>query len=199
MIPVICTIDVEPDVGDSRALFCSSLITSQLINEFLVQTYAAEPDAPEDLCVITTKDWSCYHDKAQLNPEEAQKQGRVAIPRGGGPMISPSRPPWTTEFKTPFNNRTPEDIAQVLQNAENILSNMNKKYCVILNEQTLKDKTVLLIKTSRGPESNLPKDNLSPIVKYRSSFEEANGIMQAVCVVQGSLEELVWNEKSNDR
>jgi hypothetical protein len=47
-------------------LFCSSLITSQLINEFLVQTYAAEHDAPEDLCVITTQDWSQYHNEAQL-------------------------------------------------------------------------------------------------------------------------------------
>jgi hypothetical protein len=198
MIPVIYTVDVEPDVGDSRALFCSSLITSQLINEFLVQIYAAEPDAPEDLCVITTKDWSFYHDEAQLDTEEARKQGQVAVPRGGGPMTSPSRPPWTTKFTTSFMNQTQEDVTQILQNAEDMLSNMSKQYCVILDEQTLKDKTVLLVKTSRGPESNLPRDNSSPFVKYRSSFEEANGIMQAVCVGQGSLEELVWNEKSSD-
>jgi hypothetical protein len=36
-------------------------------------------------------------------------------------------------------------------------------------------------------------------VKYRSSFEEANSIMQGVCIGEGSLEELLWNENSGDR
>ncbi|KAG9742024.1 hypothetical protein KCU73_g8771, partial [Aureobasidium melanogenum] len=70
MIPVICTTDIESD----------------LINEILVKAYAADTDAPENLCVLTTQDWSRYRDEACLSHKEAQKQGRVAVPRGGGPM-----------------------------------------------------------------------------------------------------------------
>ncbi|KAG9848619.1 hypothetical protein KCU98_g5329, partial [Aureobasidium melanogenum] len=162
MIPVICTTNIEPE----------------LINEFLVKAYAADTDASENLCVLTTQDWSHYRDEARLSPGEAQKQGRVAVPRGGGPMESPSRPPWTKRFETPFKNRDPEDIAQNLQTAEGLLSTMNKDFCVVLDGQTVQDKSVLLVKTSRGPESNLPSDNESSIVQYRTSFEQANSIVQ---------------------
>jgi len=71
-------------------------------------------------------------------------------------MKSPSRPPWTTRFGTPFKNLQPEDIAQFLQNAEDMPSGMEKRYCVIMDERTLEDKSVILVKTSREPESNLP-------------------------------------------
>ncbi|KAG9589250.1 hypothetical protein KCU86_g8312, partial [Aureobasidium melanogenum] len=124
MIPVICTTNIEPE----------------LINEFLVKAYAADTDASENLCVLTTQDWSHYRDEARLSPGEAQKQGRVAVPRGGGPMESPSRPPWTKRFETPFKNRDPEDIAQNLQTAEGLLSTMNKDFCVVLDGQTVQDK-----------------------------------------------------------
>jgi hypothetical protein len=77
-------------------------------------------------------------------------------------------------------------------------SDMSKSFCVILDAQTLEDGSVLLVKTSRGPESNLPRGNQSSIVKYRSSFEEANRIMQGVSIGEGSLEELLWNENSTD-
>ncbi|KAG9681075.1 hypothetical protein KCU95_g15133, partial [Aureobasidium melanogenum] len=125
MIPVICTTNIEPE----------------LINEFLVKAYAADTDAPEDLCILTTKDWSHYRNEARLSPGEAQKQGRVAVPRGGGPMESPSRPPWTKRFETPFKDRDPKDIAQTLRSAEGLLSNMNKEFCIVLDEQTVQDKT----------------------------------------------------------
>jgi len=197
MIPIICTIDIGPDVGYMNVFSDSSLMITQLINEFLVKTYAGEPDAPEDLCVITTQDWSQYCDEARLSPKEARKQGQVAIPRGGGPMKSPSRPPWTTSFETPFRNQDPESIAQFLQNAGDMPSDMEKRYCIILDERTFQDKSVLLVKTSRGPESNLPENNQSPIVQYRSSFEDANAILQTVCVGQGSLEAELWNNSSN--
>jgi hypothetical protein len=71
---------------------------------------------------------------------------------------------------------------------------MTKEFCVILDGQTAMEKSVSLVKTSRGPESNLPRDNESLIVLYRSSFEEANSIIQAVCIGEGSLEELLWNQ-----
>jgi hypothetical protein len=61
--------------------------------------------------MVTTQDWSHYRDEARLDLEEARAQGQVAIPRGGGPMTTPSRPPWTTQFKTPFKNQSPEGIA----------------------------------------------------------------------------------------
>jgi hypothetical protein len=113
-------------------------------------------------------------------------------------MKTPSRPPWTMPFETPFKHQSPEDIAQILQNAQDMPSYMSKSFCVILDVQTLEDKSVLLVKTSRGPESNLPRENQSSIVKYRSSFEEANSIMQGVCIGEGSLEELLWNGNSTD-
>lgn len=66
-----------------------------------------------------------------------------------------------------------------------------------MDKRTLEDKSVLLVKTSRGPESNLPKYNQSPIVQYRSFFEDGNAILQAVCVGQGSLEVELWNNSGN--
>lgn len=176
----------------------STTYHKQLINEFLVKTYAADTDAPENLCVLTTHDWSQYRDEARLSPEEAQKQGRVAIPRGGGPMESPSRPPLTKQFETPFKDQDPQEVAQILRTAQDVPSNIRREYCVILDGQTLRDKSVLLVKTSRGPESNLPSDNESPIVRYRCSFEQANSIIQGACIGEGSLEELLWNDKSTD-
>lgn len=112
-------------------------------------------------------------------------------------MKSPSRPPWTTRFETPFTKQKPEVIAQYLQNAKGMPSNINKEYCIIVDERALQDKSVLLVKTSRGPKSNLPKDDQSPIVRYRSSFDEANGIIQSVCAGHGSLEEVLWNNPAD--
>ncbi|CAD0098993.1 unnamed protein product [Aureobasidium mustum] len=180
MIPVICTSNIEPE----------------LLNEFLVKAYAGDTDAPEDLCILTTQDWSHYRDKARLNPEEAQKQGRVAIPRGEGPMESPSRPPWTKRFETPFKDQDLKDIAWTLRGAERLLPKMSKEFCIVLDGQTIQDKSVLLVKTFRGPESNLPSDDESPIVQYRTPFEQANSILQGVCIGEGSLEELLWNENT---
>jgi hypothetical protein len=114
-------------------------------------------------------------------------------------MKTPSRPPWTTRFETPFKNHSPEDVARTLQSAQDMPSDVSKSFCVILDARTLEDKSVLLVKTSRGAGSNLPRENQSSIVKYRSSFEEANSIMQGVCIGEGSLEELLWNENSGDR
>jgi hypothetical protein len=162
----------------------------------LVKTYAADTDAPENLCVLTTQDWSRYRDEACLSHKEAQKQGRVAVPRGGGPMESPSRPPWTKQFETPFKYQDPQEVVRFLQNAQGLPSRVSREFCVILDGQTLEDKIVLLVKTSRGLESNLPRDNESPVVQYRCPFKEANSIIQGVCIGEGSLEELLWNEKS---
>lgn len=111
-------------------------------------------------------------------------------------MESPSRPPWTMRFETPFLNQNPKDIAQTLRHAEGLLSSMNKEFCIVLDRQTTQDKSVLLVRTSRGPESNLPSDNGSPIVQCRTSFEQANSIIQGVCIGEGSLEEMLWNDRS---
>jgi hypothetical protein len=89
-------------------------------------------------------------------------------------MKMPSCPPWTTRFETPFQNQSPDQIAQT----QDMLSDMSKSFWFILDPQTLEDKSVLLVETSRGPESSLPGGNQSSVVKYRSSFEEANSIMQ---------------------
>lgn len=113
-------------------------------------------------------------------------------------MESPSRPPWTQRFGTPFKNRDSKDIAQTLRSAEGLLSNMNKEFCILLDEQTVQDKSVLLVKTSRESESYLPSDNENPIVQYRTPFEQANSIVQGTCVGEGSLEAMLWNEKSTD-
>lgn len=165
----------------------------------MVKAYAAGTDAPENLCILTTQDWSHYSDEARLSPAKAQKQGRIALSRGEGPMESPSRPPWTKRFQTPFKNQNPKDVAQTLRNAEALPSNMSKEFCIVMDRRTIWDQSVLLVRTSGEPESNLPSDNDSPIVQYRTSFEQANSIIQGVCIGEGSLEELLWNEKPTGR
>lgn len=111
-------------------------------------------------------------------------------------MESPSRPPWTKQFETPFKDQDLHDIARTLRGAEGLLPSVNKNYCIVLDCQSIQNKSVLLVKTSRGPESNLPSDNESLVIQYRTSFEQANSIIQGVCIGEGSLEELLWNEKS---
>lgn len=109
-------------------------------------------------------------------------------------MRIPSRPPWTAEFASPFLHQRPEKVAKILLSAQETARPLDVRYCIILDQQTVEDKTVLLVKTARGVDSNLPMDNDSPIVQCRVGFCDANACLQSFSVGQGSLEELVWNQ-----
>lgn len=111
-------------------------------------------------------------------------------------MRIPSRPPWTVRFKSPFLKQRAEEVAKVLLSTQGEAKGLDMRYCVIIDEQSLEDKTVLLVKTWRGEGSKLPKDDDSPIVKCRVSFEDANACLQSFSVGNGSLEELVWNQNA---
>ncbi|THX59266.1 hypothetical protein D6D06_02203 [Aureobasidium pullulans] len=161
-----------------------------LINDFLTTTYAAMTEAPQTLCIITSTNWSIYEN------DESEGHGIEILSHGGGPMRVPSRPPWTISFKSPFLNQRAEEVANMLASTQGEAKGLDMRYCVIIDEQTLEDKTVLLVKTWRDEGSKLPKDDDSPIVRCRVSFEDANACVQSFSVGHGSLEELVWNQNA---
>jgi hypothetical protein len=61
-------------------------------------------------------------------------------------MKMPSCPPWTTRFETPFQNQSPDQIAQT----QDMLSDMSKSFWFILDPQTLEDKRVCYWLRRRG-------------------------------------------------
>lgn len=115
-------------------------------------------------------------------------------------MRVPSRPPWTHTFQSPFLEKGAEDVAKILREAEDAPGHLNRKYCAILDEQSEKDRTVLLVKTQRSGEDNLPSgcENWE-IVKVREEWKEANAVLQSASAGVSSLEEILWNQYSRRR
>jgi hypothetical protein len=166
----------------------------------LVETYEGYPEAPQDLVVITTTDWSRYgENEVRLDPKEAKEQHAKYRTHGGGPMRVPSRPPWKDDdFESPFLDATPEHVAGALQAAEGIPGDMSREYCVILDRQTVEDRTAVLIKTKKDESDTLPPGNEDTmIVKVRETFKEANGLIVSVRTGVSSLVETLWNQQGN--
>ncbi|KAF2716059.1 hypothetical protein K431DRAFT_316818 [Polychaeton citri CBS 116435] len=183
MIPVVCT----------------APLNAELINEFLVETYDNYPEAAQSLVILTTLDWTHYdNDEAQLTPDEARKQKSKVFAYGGGPMKVPSRPLWTTNFSSPFEGKAPEDVARFLKKAEDAPGHLDRRYCAILDKQSEKDRSVLLVKTKRSEGDNLPSEcKYWEIVKLREEWKEANAVLQSASVGVSSLEEILWNQYSD--
>ncbi|KAK4505936.1 hypothetical protein PRZ48_003901 [Zasmidium cellare] len=193
---VVREINAEDEHWVKRQLLSSSS-PSQFIHDFLVETYNGYPEAAQTLVIITHRDWPRYNvTEALLGPEEAASRHSNVLTHGGGPMRVPSRPPWTEDFDSPFVHHTPEDVAKILREADGIPRHLFKDYCIIMDEQTWDDRTVLLVKSKRSLGERLPPGyDDSPIVNVRESFKEVNGIVQAVSVGQGSLAEILWNQQ----
>ena len=149
--------------------------------------------------LITTTDWSRYADnEADLDPEEAKKQGAKHRTHGGGPMKVPSRPPWKDEFESPFLKQTPEDVAEALRSIQDDARQLLRDYCVILNSQTVEDRTALLVKTARSEADQLPPGHEEePIVKVRETFQEVNGLITSASAGVSSLAKTLWNQQAS--
>jgi hypothetical protein len=191
--------ELEGSVSTNAQSFPSDILTCphQLIDEFLIETYAGYPEAPENLVLITTTDWSQYSkNEAKLSPSEAKDQHVKYRSHGGGPMRVPSRPPWNEEFESPFLDQTPEEVAGALRAAEGAEGEMSREYCVILDLRTMEDRTVLLVKTEKDKGDDLPPGHgETPIVKVRESFKEANGLVVSASVGVSSLVGTLWNQQ----
>jgi len=166
----------------------------------LIETYNGYPEAPQDLVLITTTDWSRYaNNEAELDPEEARKQHAKYRSHGGGLMRVPSRPPWEIHFESPFLDQTPEDVAGTLRAADGAPGDLSRDYCIILDWQTIQDRTALLVKTKRAEGDNLaPGHEKTPIVKVRESFKEANGLITSASVGVSSLVGTLWNQQGSN-
>lgn len=163
----------------------------------MVETYNGYPEAPQDLVLITTTDWSEYsRNEARLDPEEAKKQQIKYRTHGGGLMKVPSRPPWGDDFQSPFLDHTPEDVAEALRGAEGAPGDLEKDFLVILDQQTTRDRTALLVKTQRSEVDKLPRGHdESPIVKIRETFKEANGLIASASAGVSSLVTTLYNQQ----
>jgi hypothetical protein len=163
----------------------------------LVETYDGYPEAPQNLVLITTTDWSQYSkNEAKLGPEEAEKQHAKYRTHGGGPMRIPSRPPWKEKFESPFLDQTPEDVAGALRAVEDAPGDLSRDYCVILDLQTTEDRTALIVKTKKDEGDNLPPGHEeTSIVAVRETFREANGLVVSASVGVSSLVGTLWNQQ----
>jgi hypothetical protein len=111
-------------------------------------------------------------------------------------MRIPSRPPWNEVFESPFLDQTPEDVAGVLRAVEGAEGEMSRDYCVILDLQTVEDRTVLLVKTKRDEGESLPPGySETSIVGVRETFREANGLVMSASVGVSSLSGTLWNQQ----
>ncbi|KAM0689393.1 hypothetical protein Q7P36_011471 [Cladosporium allicinum] len=140
MFPVVCTFNVDAKASE------------QFIDGFLREAYDGYPEASQDLCIITTKDKAAYqYDESDPNHEKAHGS-TPGQTQGGGPMITPSRPPWSMEFRSPFLRQSPEQVADFLSKEFNDTTSLETGYCAIIDEKSLRDRSALLVVQKEGQQ-----------------------------------------------
>jgi len=113
-------------------------------------------------------------------------------------MRVPSRPPWKVDdFESPYLDATPECVARALRAAEGVPGDLSTDYCIILDRQTVEDRTVLVVKTKRDEADHLPRpaNEETSVVKVRETFREANGLIASARAGVSSLVETLWNQQ----
>jgi hypothetical protein len=144
----------------------------QFIDGFLREAYSGYPEASQDLCIITTKDKAAYQNDESDPKQEEARRGALVRTQGGGPMKTPSRPPWSMEFQSPFLGLSPEQVADAISKGFNNTV-LETKYCTIIDEKSLQDGSALLMKIGAGrPDDNEPK-----LVTVRQPFGEVNAAL----------------------
>ncbi|KAI7183976.1 hypothetical protein KC363_g7942 [Hortaea werneckii] len=156
---------------------------AKFIDAFLRKTYEGYPEAAQELCIITTKDASAYQiDESAPSPEEARQRALVRT-QGGGPMKTPSRPPWSEDVKSVFRSHTPREVAKGIRESF-AGTKLEIDYCAILDENSLQDSTAIIARTKPAQSEDVPG-----FATVRQSFEEVNAAIGAWSIGEGSLEE----------
>jgi hypothetical protein len=155
--------------------------SEQLIDGFLREAYSAYPEASQDLCIIITKDKSAYqHDESDPTPSEARRSAPVQT-QGGGPMRTPSRPPWSMDLRPPFLGQSPEEVANFLSKGFNDTL-LETGCCAIIDEESLQDGSALLVVQKGGHQD----DGGPNLIAVRLPFAEINAALG--CYSVGELD-----------
>lgn len=166
MFPIVCTTAVDP----------------KLIDDFLRTSYDGYPEASQELCIITSRDRAAYqHDESKPSKEEIARGMRVKT-QGGGPMKTPSRPPWKVDFSPPFLNKSPEEVAKVLRyELDNTLLGLD--YCAIIDVKSLQDRRALVMHTVKPEDEHEYK-------MVRVPFEEVNAVLVCCSIGETDLDDV---------
>ena len=170
----------------SQAIYQAS---EQFIDGFLREAYDGYPEASQDLCIITTKDKAAYqHDQSDPTPEEV----RTSAPgqtQGGGLTRTPSSPPWSVEFRSPFLRQSPEQVADFLSTELNDTTLLETEYCAIIDEKSLQDRSALLVVQKEGEQD----EDEPRYVTVRLPYEEVNAALGCYSVGELAPEDHLAN------
>jgi hypothetical protein len=137
--------------------------------------------------MITTTDKSAYqHDESNPTPEEARR-GVNAQTQGGGPMKTPTRPPWSMEFQSSFLGQSPEEVADFVSK-ELSGTILETEYCAIIDEKSVQDRSALLVRAGGHQDGDEPK-----FVTVRQPFEEINAALGCYSIGELDPEEHLAN------
>lgn len=103
--------------------------------------------------------------------------------RGGGPIKTPSRPPWSEDLKSVFCAQNAEDVANGVRESF-AGTKLEIDYCAILDENSLQDSTAIIVRTKPVQGQDVPR-----FATVRQPFEEVNAALGAWSIGEGSLEE----------
>jgi hypothetical protein len=147
-------------------------LCKQFIDGFLREAYSGYQEASQDLCIITTKNKAAYQNDEPDPKQEEARRGALVRTQGGGPMKTPSRPPWSMEFQSPFLGLSPEQVAEFVSKELNDTI-LETRYCAIIDGKSLQDRSAPLVKIGGGrPEYDEPK-----LVTVRQPFGEVNAAL----------------------
>ena len=103
-------------------------------------------------------------------------------------MKTPSRPPWSMEFGSPFLNQSPEQVADFI-NKEFNDTTLETKYCAVIDERSLGDRSALLLVRTEA----LYDDDERRYVTVRLPFGEVNAALGCYSVGELDPEEHLAN------
>lgn len=102
---------------------------------------------------MTTLEKSAYQHVESLDSESSS--GRAALNhlvplQGSRPTKTPSRPPWTLAFESPFAGESPEEITKAIRERfrETLLDTM---FCAVLDKRSKEERCAILMQTHDFP------------------------------------------------
>lgn len=102
---------------------------------------------------------------------------------GGGPMKTPSRPPWSEDVQSVFRGRNVEEVAKGVKESF-ADTELDVRYCAILDEKSLQDSTAIIAQIKL-----VQNEDMAGCTTVRQPFEEVNAALGAWSIGEGSLEE----------
>ncbi|EDU47186.1 hypothetical protein PtrSN002B_002215 [Pyrenophora tritici-repentis] len=133
-------------------VFCTARIPPELLNEFLAEAFEASE----------LKDVECTHIAILVDTTDINQ------------LTEPTRPPVKEKLQYPFLNWSLDDLVNFARQFDRTAHGIIDTEFVILDEQTLKDKTVVLVTPSEMSNDIETAPRLTARSDFRSSLITLN-------------------------